>query len=101
MDYRHRKYFAARLYHYNDDLKELQEAVPSLEIHKPYNHFARFNYKDCVYDGDILRNYVHVLLTCRKEDVDKLKNKIDEMKHRSFYGNYIFIKEYKKGLLGQ
>lgn len=103
MDYRYRKYFIVRLYYYNENLKELQETVPSLEVHTPYNHFTRKNNKynhKYEYDGVALKKLVHVLLTCRNEDVEKLENKINEMKQR-YNNDYIFIMPYNKELLGQ
>lgn len=105
MDYRYRRYYIVSLCErdYNENIRELKRAVPSLEIHKPYNHFVRSRkrkYED-VHDCRRLGGrYVHALLTCRKEDAKKLIDKINELKER-YYGLHIYIKEYTQRVLGQ
>lgn len=98
MDYRERKYYIVRLNKFNESMATLRRAVPSLEQHQPYNHFPRKNDVIDVYDGDKLRRYVQTLLTCKKEDSEKLINTIKEI---SSPNNHIYIKELTKDVLGQ
>ena len=86
MDYRERKYYIMNVHeNYNDKLKELRKAIPSLSFHKPYNHFTfknkRFKSlsktKVLVYDGDCISNkekiYIQQIASCKKEESDKFE----------------------------
>ena len=79
MDYRERKYYIMNLHsNYDNKIKELRAAIPSLSFHKPYNHFTYRNKifnklsktKDLVYDGDCVRYnaniYIQQIASCKK-----------------------------------
>lgn len=86
MDYRERKYYIMNIHsNYDNKIKELRAAVPSLSFHKPYNHFTFKNKifkklsmtKALVYDGDCYDDrkkiYIQQIASCRKEEVDKFE----------------------------
>ena len=84
MDYRERKYYIMNIHsNYDNKIKELRAAVPSLSFHKPYNHFT---YKNKIfnklskkifdiYDGDCDSEciYIQQIASCRKEEAEKFE----------------------------
>ena len=107
MDYRFREYY---LVHFNIlfreyFLKHLKTNVPSLKMHKPYNHMAYEKYADAEYDGKWWRltklQHVDMMLSCNKKDactlereLNKLNRPDDCMKRCKFY-------RLTKGFCGQ
>ena len=81
MDYRERKYFLLYLFNYNYQLQELKSLVPSIEFHKPYNHFRkgkvynklRHTQTD-IFDSEISGMFAQQMISCRIKDVEKLEN---------------------------
>ena len=87
MDYRERKYYLIRLRNRNGGLKTLKEAVPSLKVHPPYNHFRQLKNNNDNYDGNILITTG----VYKNGEADKLTEKFSEMYHP-----YNFIMELEK-----
>lgn len=87
MDYRERNYYIMNIHgNYDNKIKELRAAIPSLSFHKPYNHFTFKNKifkklsktKDTVYDGDCITSskgivYIQQIASCRKSEAEKFE----------------------------
>ena len=110
MDYRERKYYLARFYNYNQSIYEIKNMIPSVKIHKPYNHFRndkykklmklnKFSSKKSIYDGDICQNYVQCMISCKLEDCEKLEKFLHE--ELKFVQSYTNIEELTKEICGQ
>jgi len=116
MDYRERRYYLVRFndgsgfewWSKNHDdfgrkfsnyCNMLKGKIPSIKIHKPYNHFKSNNKKKDNYDGEIKEiGYVQLMISCRKEYYESFKKIISEIKEQD---NYVVCKEITREVCEQ
>lgn len=116
MDYRERRYYLVRFndgsgfewWSKNHDdfgrkfsnyCNMLKGKIPSIKIHKPYNHFKSNNKKKDNYDGEIKEiGYVQLMISCRKEYYESFKKIISEIKEQD---NCVVCKEITREMCEQ
>lgn len=112
MDYRERKYYLVRFNdgsgcigmwwsknhdnngkRYSTYCNLLKRKIPSIKVHAPYNHFKsnpdKYGYDGCM--DDI--GFVQLMISCRKEEIDKFKMLLSEIKEKD---DYVVVKEITK-----
>lgn len=108
MDYRERKYYLVRFndgsgfmwwsrnhddggQKYSNYCNMLKHKIPSIKIHKPYNHFRFDNIKKDNYDGDVKEiGYIQLMISCRKEYCEAFEKIVSKIKEQD---NYVVCKE--------
>lgn len=85
MDYRRRRYYAVRLYHYKEELELLKKAAPSLKVLEPYNHFKyrsnNHKFKDYSQDHDCnaIGKYIQIVVSCLIEESENFEKRFDDI----------------------
>lgn len=113
MDYRERKYYLVRFSDSNLDwwnkghddygvryksyINIIKRKIPSIKVHAPYNHF-KTNTDKYGYGGSMEDIGYQLMISCRKEDVEKFEDILSEIKEKD---KYVAIKEITKEMCGQ
>ena len=92
MDYRERKYYLISVRYYNDFTKKAKRLVPSMKIHRPYNHYREKIIKNTkpvmrvlnqdkysIVNQDNIRfinilTHIQVMISCKFKDCEAFEN---------------------------
>lgn len=117
MDYRERRYYLVRFNdgsgyigmwwsknhdnnseRYSTYCNMLKRKIPSIKVHAPYNHF-KTNTDKYGYDGSMENiGYIQLMISCRKEEIEKFKDILLEIREKD---DYLVVKEITKEMCGQ